>query len=284
MDILDQFQYKAVPKELPASNVLYHYTDSKGLFGIISSTCLWATQLQFLNDRKEFKQAVEILVNILVQRADPGIGEDKHIFFESMIGHSKKMDGARTFVVSLSEEPDLLSQWRGYGGKGGYSIGFDCNRLLTLAHKRSFRLIKCIYDESLQHDLLNGLIQLFFDRFVELSEVTPQMTRDLISEFYRNFLLIGSSMKHPSFKEEKEWRLVGGPFPLEHALIKYRPTESMLIPHYEFPLAKDDKLAIDNIWIGPHNDMSLAIESTNSFLATKKKSWVTNYSSCPFRI
>ena len=36
------------------ASVLYHYTKSKGVNGILHSNCFWATKSDFLNDPKEF--------------------------------------------------------------------------------------------------------------------------------------------------------------------------------------------------------------------------------------
>lgn len=39
----------------------FHYTGAEGLLGILNSDCFWATQYQFLNDRREIRAAERIL-------------------------------------------------------------------------------------------------------------------------------------------------------------------------------------------------------------------------------
>ena len=43
-------------KEVP--DVLYHYTDSGGLKGILSSGKIWATDIHYLNDKSEIQLAL----------------------------------------------------------------------------------------------------------------------------------------------------------------------------------------------------------------------------------
>ena len=287
MDKLKQFEFGVIPKSPPKNNLLYHYTDSKGLFGITTSGTLWATKLQYLNDSKEFRHAVEIAkLELDVRKSRKGLTDDEDFLYSLLYARVESMKGANTFICSLSEEPDLLSQWRAYGGKGGYSIGFDYDKLIRLAHKQSFRLLPCIYELDKQKDLINYLI----DEIKNMFFSDPTRYKDslekqrLQNKFYSPFLLMASTMKHPSFYEEKEWRLIGGPFRYDSNNARWRPTESKLLPYYIFDLKKDDKYAIDNIFIGPNNNRDLVIKSTNTFISSMKKGWNTNYSNSPFRM
>ena len=44
---------------------LCHYTDAKGLYGIIKDKKLWATHLSFVNDPREVTAGLEVLRRIL---------------------------------------------------------------------------------------------------------------------------------------------------------------------------------------------------------------------------
>jgi hypothetical protein len=63
------------------------------------------------------------------------------------------------FIGSLSEEHDLLSQWRSYCPDGGVSIGFVFDDLRRIAEAHGFRLMKCIYPEARKQELLKELIE-----------------------------------------------------------------------------------------------------------------------------
>jgi hypothetical protein len=284
--MLKQFQFKAIPSSSPKNNLLYHYTNASGLHGIITSGALWATKMQHLNDSKEFRHAVDVAKKELDSRLQASaVTEEEHYLFKMLIERVDSMKGANTFIFSMSEEPDLLSQWRAYGGKGGFSIGFNFNSILTLAHKQGFRLIKCIYDIERQKELINYLIDEVKNIFLEDPAKHRREKGVFSNKFYSPFLLMASTMKHESFQEEREWRLIGGPFSTLSRNCKWRPTISMLLPYYVFDLNNDEKLAIENIIIGPNpEDRQLVIYSTNTFLGSFEKHWTTTYSECPYRV
>ena len=90
---------------------LFHYTTPDSLYSIIESKKLWATQIQHLNDTSEFQHGVDVaLLEIRDFEKKSLPGED--LLFESLKKRVRSMDGARSFVFSLSEQSDLLSQWR----------------------------------------------------------------------------------------------------------------------------------------------------------------------------
>lgn len=287
MKKLKQFEFGVIPEYPPKNKVLYHYTNSHGLFGITKSGSIWATKLQFLNDIKEFKHAVDVAKNELNSRkAKVGVSKDESYIYDKLNNCLESMSGANTFVASFSEEPDLLSQWRAYGGKGGFSIGFNYEALLKLAHQQSFRLLPCIYELKKQQELISYLI----DEIKNIFLTDPSKYKDfqeiqhLQNKFYSPFLLMASTMKHHSFHEEKEWRIIGGPFRFDSVNAKWRPKENMLLPYYIFNLDQDEKYAIDHIYIGPNNQRELVLESTRSYIGALKKGWQLKYSDSPYRI
>ena len=70
------------------------------------------------------------------------------------------------FVFSLSEEGNLLSQWRGYTPLGaGVSIGFNQDKLQRHAQQKGFSLIKCLYKKEEQDNILNPLLDKIITQF-----------------------------------------------------------------------------------------------------------------------
>jgi len=65
-----------------------------------------------------------------------------------------------SLVFSFSQNPDQLSQWRGYcPTANGYALGFY-SKVLEQSHQNeglSF-LAPCIYDETKQAELIDGII------------------------------------------------------------------------------------------------------------------------------
>lgn len=41
--------------------ILYHYTDAKGLLGILNSKQIWATSYRFMNDAREFEYGFDLI-------------------------------------------------------------------------------------------------------------------------------------------------------------------------------------------------------------------------------
>jgi hypothetical protein len=54
---------------MSSTKVLYHYTTTDALLGILQAGSLWATDIRFLNDSTEFTFARDLFVNELRRRA-----------------------------------------------------------------------------------------------------------------------------------------------------------------------------------------------------------------------
>jgi hypothetical protein len=100
---------------------LYHYTDQAGLFGISRSSELWATQIQYLNDAREFYIAAERFHGVGLD--DWGADAVVRPVIDYVGDLVATRSNNRVCVTSLSEEGDLLSQWRGYTSPGACQVG-----------------------------------------------------------------------------------------------------------------------------------------------------------------
>ena len=204
--------------------VLFHYTGQHGLIGIAQERAIWASRIDFLNDKSELEHALE-LVRDQLQIAAAGCGE--HLAnalkaTENAVCLPRAMDGHRMFrwnvphVASLSENGDLLSQWRGYcGGGSGFSIGFSRERLAHVLSANGAELAPVIYHDSQKNDLIAKAVG---DLVRELSaaigsEELPspdQMaaTNKLISGFIKSTSEFAPLFKDKAFAEEREWRII----------------------------------------------------------------------------
>lgn len=188
----------------------------------------------------------------------------------------------------LSEEDDLLSQWRGYAEDGqGFSIGFSRKYLELLSQARqkseegneqSYSLERVIYDPSKQEQSLMESYNEIKTEFPPAKLKRPRAPHILMSygppEIPKTFqdewaaykatmqtasLLILKTLpklftfKVHAFKEEKEWRLISHltKSPSDHCL--YRAANNKLIPYREFTLKGLNEPAIDKVIIGPKN-------------------------------
>ena len=88
---------------------LYHYTTQDGLLGIVRSGELWATNVQYMNDRREFFVALETAAERLKgHRFGPGISVNR--LSANLIKRLENIKDAPVCAVSFCVNPDLLSQ------------------------------------------------------------------------------------------------------------------------------------------------------------------------------
>jgi hypothetical protein len=279
---------------------LYHYTKQQGLIGIVKGKSVWATDIRYLNDTAEFRYAVDIAITHLAAMSQEG--KLPQPFVDQVTGYLKRPEGFYVFVFCLSAKRDLLSQWRAYGhGSDGFCIGFRAQDLRNAAAQQRFDLERCIYDVEEQKALMARTIdsrktQLFRD--ADMFDIPhkgltppyhPRRGADpSAAEIIRNHAYLSAqelfgvapTIKHPSFQEEEEWRLVWSPgwSEYERAIVKHRPSRTMLIPYREFKLSVvddlgmsvDDDCGISEVIVGPTPYVELSIDSLKGFLKAQK--------------
>lgn len=224
-------------------DLLFHYTSPAGLIGIAESKRLWATNIRYLNDSKELDHAVDYSRNCLSnysRREDFYSPEELELF--------KRMDqgiyaaNRMVYVFSLTAERDLLSQWRAYSPpSGGYSIGFPFTKLKIMADKQEFYLTPCVYDHAQQYTIVSEIISHHLECFRSLKNEhlgggIEAIYERVVKEFAQDVAKHGPVLKHRSFSEEREWRLVSSPLNIVHPKISYRAGRHSIVPYFEFDL------------------------------------------------
>jgi hypothetical protein len=278
---------------------LFHYTTVPGICGIMGAKRLWATSIRHLNDATEFTYAHDVLRNTL-ESTTQGAPADVRAAAEYMVG---ALDMSRTsntlsllgkfgttFVVSLSSEPDRLSQWRAYSAGGGYAIGFRLEALHTLAKHHGFRLMKCSYDENQHREEAKAIAERVLEKFSALPQdvrvaIEPggsespratqswlfSMRRDMLEDIQRS----AAVWKHPSFQEEAEWRLISDQ-QLDR-IVKFRPGRSAIIPYTELNLTEPEAnqisgmtAVLSHIVVSPCAEPELAVGSLQYLLDAQR--------------
>src|SRR4030043_1535421 len=144
------------------ASLLYHYTSAEGLLAILSSRTVWATDILYLNDSAEFSYAVGLLNSILKEQFN--LSELSSPFTMMLEWWPQINSFPSVYVMAFSAEADQLGQWRGYcPPTGGFSIGFDKERLRTYAKSRGFELERCIYTSKEHTELLSGLAKEIYE-------------------------------------------------------------------------------------------------------------------------
>lgn len=248
-------------------SLLFHYSSPTGLVGIIKSRQVWATNISFLNDANEIEHAVDYARNAIENFRRKNHWTEEEITLLDKMHSSAGSAAKRIYIFSLTEERDLLSQWRAYcPSSGGYSIGISSKQLKKMAAKQRFLLCKCVYDHTLQYRIVSEIINQFIERYRSLmvaDQVNQELTDKISWEFAQTLARFGPILKHPTFKEEKEWRLISEVIDEKHSQIDFRPGQASIIPYFKFNIdEKDDKLENCDekvlVVVGPTRDNSAA--------------------------
>jgi hypothetical protein len=212
---------------------VYHYTTAHGLLGILEQKKIWATHINYMNDKKEFEDAMDEFRRQTENLAPTDLYKGSSEFLQIM--------RTMVYVTSFSEDQDNLSQWRAYCPNGaGFSIGFNLAKLKELLKRTSdtSMLKKCIYNPTVKKAEV--------ERIINTGKSTN--LRDNFSILVSKMMTLAPYFKDKSFKEENEWRLVFMP----GGENLFREGDTLIIPYVEFDLKDENgNLPIENIVIGP---------------------------------
>jgi hypothetical protein len=106
---------------------LYHYTDGRGLKGILESETIWFTDYRHLNDPSELIHGIRVAKDVIRMVAAGADGRVR--LFLDMLADLFSLDNfsdtLEFLIASFSRERDDLGQWRAYADNGrGYALGF----------------------------------------------------------------------------------------------------------------------------------------------------------------
>ena len=277
--------------------LLYHYTDEKGLYGILDSGEIWATHYRFLNDMAEQKEGAALLYSFLDETS---LKFTKLFRSEIENMYDIQLTQMQLFIVSFSEGSadtdggDRLSQWRGYSpGRAGYSLGFDGSLLRTKAESLMEKtvlpvfLCQCIYSTEMKDEIKRKIKSIFEEKVESKLEVFSrkwakiyrenvemyQMKRNMrIREFreiafapLRNeFREWCARLKHEGFIEEREWRLACYVHEkvTDLEFIQFRDRQYGHTPNIQVPLGlSDSDSPLKRIVVGPSQNQDQAVIS-----------------------
>lgn len=213
--------------EFEGELLLYHYTNLKGLSGIIKKRAIRCTQFDYLNDPLELRYGKELIIQKLKELSGKETNKIIKEFIDNLINESKNLGQTVThsiFIASFCDSPNLQNQWRGYAAKGcGYNIGIAFNSETKAwtdnvgeKEQRRIYLRKIIYkidkQESIIKEYLTEVIEsirnslMFLEKYPQFEQETELSKIRLSIE---NLLVdIMVSLKNPVYAQENEWRLL----------------------------------------------------------------------------
>lgn len=260
---------------------VYHYTTPQGFLGITDSKSIWATNIHYLNDNKEFLHAIELFKTELRKRKKQE--PDKSELYDFLSNSFSNIEHLKLFVCSFTEEGDLLSQWRGYcPNGGGVSLGFDFKAVKKSAQAQNYQFGPCIYDAQEKIAVISNILNEVLPEIEKIIGVTPE--NEVRGYFYSKAITVAPFMKHLSFKEEKEWRC--SLFPSSHQIkaVKYRTLPSLIVPYHEIRLDVGSNFKLSRIIVGPSEHIELQNHSISDVLHVKGIEWgQLTHSAAPYR-
>lgn len=218
-------QELVLSKGRPFPDKLHHYTNIRGIAGIVQSNHIWATDFRSLNDARELMHGTDLLIQELERFAEEFGGSIALLLNKLSCFYQEHGDAYRnffeTYIISFSEDPDLLSQWRAYSDQArGCCIEFDLtdSRLFTIVDETTLwalEILPVLYDESIQRRLIRSGIERLLrylnstewtvERSVSSSEMEQGILLGLLMHAFEPFI---TAFKHPGFSEEMEWRAI----------------------------------------------------------------------------
>ncbi len=259
------------------ADALYHYTSFSGMTGIVSSGELRASDIRYMNDSAELRHTLNLLKTHVTQRVIDGTDHPRLLNqLLEWLSH-RVVSGPMLFGASFRANGNLLSQWRGYSAHGkGVSLGFAPEHIMHCARSQHFQVAKCLYSTEEQRRLIREVVDAIEITALRMGENDDPTHRHPTQSYYDVFehiegdlLRIAAILKHPSFEEEQEWRIVS-PMISEAGdeAVDFREGAAMMVPYYRFSLADaaGNHMQLDHVYLGPTNNVELSMNSLELYL------------------
>jgi hypothetical protein len=267
----------AVTKPPAMPKVIFHYTSADGLQGILGSTSLRASNARYLNDSKEIVYALEVVRSVLQRYGGQSLRANQRALIDHLVQQVEDFDSSvdAFYSTCFCGHPDVLGQWRGYGGMGsGYSIGFRTADLQRAAEAHKGRLIKVVYEKAEQRAIVQRLCQIGCDSVIRLRglNLDNRIKKVGMTIVVRLFNLL-CAFKHKAFQNEQEWRLVFNPSDdVIQKQLSFIDMGGWLKPYLTLNLGgkRAARLPISSITCGPSLNSDLSVAAVRLLLSRHK--------------
>jgi len=211
-----------------------------------------------LNDKRELAEGLALIGMILQAKTEfsarkrprgkPSSFEQRFRLMSFLTENLAEGEEADVYVASFSAKMDSLSQWRAYGANlAGCAIGFRTDKL-----KNAFSEAELVQVQYFKPGRNGGIlssaksdINAVMAKLDSIAGLPPDQIRSKI-------LQLAASIKHLSFCEEAEWRLIV----VDHErVVKFRERGRTIIPYVELNATAEDgeriPLPVRSVWIHP---------------------------------
>jgi hypothetical protein len=280
---------------------IWHYTDGRGLEGIVTHDTLRATSFRHLNDSREADYATSLLKDAAKKRRTT-VPTAHQARFDSLMKHAERR-GLDLFLLCAARKPDLLTVWRGYGGKVSYAIELDATvDLLPIQRTDATEHPNPPAGWEFERDEEGSIIvnpdqvhievvpwrkvryntagvDARVDRIAKLAEKKKNPISDLFFPWHELADIKMLELKHPAFKDEREARMILEVNP-RWKFVHHYEGRFGVTPFIELSAVNEDnqhnannryltaagKLPIRSVMIGPTPLGDEVIDATKEFL------------------
>jgi hypothetical protein len=243
---------------------LFHYTDSGGLLGIVTSEKMWFTDLFHLNDPSELGFGADIAGDILQERSAGGEAVARFCRWANHVLVKSGGEIFRFYVASFSRKENDLSQWRAYADDArGVAIGLDPSLFQVveasgLSDIEKYFVARVHYGRDLcmrrVSEAIDQAIGIFGEGIplVSSREEEGRFGEALVHQLAAPLLWYAATCKHEAYAHEEETRLLL----INDVDMLARHTEarvrgSKLVPYIPVPLRVRSPGALTKIIVGP---------------------------------
>ena len=270
--------------------VIYHYTDSGGLRGIIETGRLWLSDLFSMNDPSELNHSFSIFLDVLKDKA---VSPNAQLFAKGLLSFRNRIGIEKSghyFTCSFSKAGNDLGQWRAYADNGrGYVLCFNTTQLeaaFTQAGKLGFAETSPLaYDDA----RLRRIHCQIADKLFQFLSLPCNLAAG--PEWYTQLTLkaleAGMHFKHPAYINEQEYRFLEA-HPIHQPVpdLKFKPHRPYSLGKYrEFDWRQSAPDALQQIIIGPAADRQKSLQFASDCVKSFHSGTVPiTYSGIPYRV
>lgn len=246
--------YSERKKRIQNENLkLVHYTSAECALSIIKNREVWLRNSRCMNDFSEVEHGFDCLFRMFhgenegkkfeeyLNKLFPGIINDLFKLFDSWWPSFR----SGTYILSLSEhlpqedKYGRLSMWRAYGNSNSVALVLNNVPFITELNNDLLKAYSIPINYACS---CAGSFDALRMRIEENEEFIVSLGKDVTIDYLFYMLkIIIQGIKHPGFKEEREWRVVYTPFYQQSKYIKAGIETINGVPQ------KIYKLSIENI-------------------------------------
>lgn len=198
---------------------LVHYTSAATALSILKNKEIWMRNTRCMNDFSEVRYGIELFTRFCQKPEKYDLlkkawGKKAGVFEEAFFSAVEAFDewSNSTYICCFSEQKaeedqlGRLSMWRGYGTDCGVAMVLRLNSFLP--QNNDFQIYTTPVEYLTEKGFDDYLIE-FGQRIEAEKSFIEALTDRVIEEWTANMIKAAVvSIKHPGFKEEREWRVI----------------------------------------------------------------------------